>query len=292
MGRVKLTFCQNDPIPISDISNSENFVEFLHIYEKIVNLSIRAKKFPESEKSAIIKPGLKGSMNAQNLNSYRPISNLSFLSKIIENVILDQLLEFFETSQVFPDNQSAYRRLYSTETALCSVINDLLIMMDEGRCGILILLDLSAAFDTVVHSLLIKDLKRIGIDGDALDYLEDYLENRTYCVQIGETLSGTKPLNRGVPQGSVLGPILFCIYTIELTYLLQEHGVKFKLFADDTQFYLSLRNVEDTERKINEVMNDVKIWMDSKQLKMNDKKTECLIVGRKNEIKKAGNRKP
>ena len=80
-------------------------------------------------------------------------------------------------------------------------------------------------------------------------------------------------MNRGVPQGSVLGPILFCIYTIELTYLLQEHGVKFKLFADDTQFYLSLRNVEDTERKINEVMNDVKIWMDSKQLKMNDKKT-------------------
>ena len=213
-------------------------------------------------------------MNAQNLNSYRPIFNLSFLSKIIENVILDQLLEFFETSQVFPDNQSAYQRLYSTETALCSVINDLLIMMDEGRCGILILLDLSAAFDTVVHSLLIKDLKRIGIDGDALDYLEDYLENRTYCVQIGETLSGTKPLNRGVPQGSVLGPILFCIYTIELTYLLQEHGVKFKLFADDTQFYLSLRNVEDIERKINEVMNDVRIWMNSNQLKMNDKKTE------------------
>ena len=81
--------------------------------------------------------------------------------------------------RVFPDNQSAYRKLYSTETALCSVVNDLLIMLDEGKCGILILLDLSAAFDTVVHSLLLKDLKANGIEGEALDYLESFLINRT-----------------------------------------------------------------------------------------------------------------
>ena len=191
----------------------------------IVNLSILVRTFPESEKHTILKPVLKGSLDPQSLSSYRPISNLSFVSKVIENVILDQLMQFLEVTRVFPDNQSAYRKLYSTETALCSVVNDLLIMLDEGKCGILILLDLSAAFDTVVHSLLLKDLKAIGIEGEALDYLESFLINRTYCVQIEESFSRTKVLTRGVPQGSVLGPILFCIYTIELMYLLKNHGV-------------------------------------------------------------------
>ena len=252
----------------------------------IVNLSISAKAFPVSEKHAILKPVLKGSLDSQSLSSYRPISNLSFVSKVIENVILDQLMHFLERTQVFPDNQSAYRKLYSTETALCSVVSDLLIMLDEGKCGILILLDLSAAFDTVVHSLLLKDLKDIGVECDALDYIESFLINRTYCVQIGESFSQAKVLTRGVPQGSVLGPILFCIYTIELMHLLENHGVLFQLFADDTQFYLSLGNVEDTERRINDIMVDVKRWMNSKQLKLNDNKTECLIVGRKHDLRR------
>ena len=126
------------------------------------------------EKHAILKPVLRGSLDPQSLSSHRPISNLLFVSKVIENVILDQLMQFLEVTRVFPDNQLAYRKLYSTETALCPVVNDLLIMLDEGKCGILILLDLSAAFDTVVHSLLLKDLKAIGIEGGALDYLESF----------------------------------------------------------------------------------------------------------------------
>ena len=153
-------------------------------------------------------------------------------------------------------------------------------MMDSGKCGILILLDLSAAFDTVVHSLLLNDLKAVGIEGDALDYLESFLKNRTYCVQVGKSFSETKVLTRGVPQGSVLGPVLFCIYAIELMYLLKSHGVLFQLFADDTQIYMSFGNVEDSERKINDVMIDIKRWMNSKQLKLNDSKTEYLLVGR------------
>ena len=286
VSRVKRTYCENDPFPISDVVGCEHFDDFLRLYHEIVNLCISGKTFPESEKYAILKPVLKGSLDPQSLNSYRPISNLSFLSKILENVILDQLMEFLEAAQVFPDNQSAYRRLYSTETALCSVVNDLLMLMDEGKCGVLILLDLSAAFDTVVHSLLLEDLKAIGIEGEALEFLENYLNNRTYCVQIGKSFSRTKALVRGVPQGSVLGPILFCIYTIELMYLLESHGVHFQLFADDTQFYLTLENVEDSERKINEVMTDVKRWMDSKQLKLNSSKTECLVVGKRNDLRR------
>ena len=134
--------------------------------------------------------------------------------------------------------------------------------------------------------MLLEDLKAIGVEGEALDYLETFLTNRTYSVQIGKSFSKTKVLTRGVPQGSVLGPILFCIYTIELMHLLRNHGVHFKLYADDTQFYLSLENIEDSERKINDVMTDVKKWMNSKQLKLNDSKTECLLIGKKHDLRR------
>ena len=143
---------------------------------------------------------------------------MTFLSKIIESAILTQLIDHLQEVNALPDSQSAYRKLYSTETALCSVVNDLIILMDDGKCGLLILLDLSAAFDTVVHRLLLLDCKAVGIDGDALSYLESYLANRQYCVQIGKSFSNKKSLERGVPQGSVLGPVLFCIYTIELSH--------------------------------------------------------------------------
>ncbi len=122
---------------------------------------------------------------------------------------------------------------------------------------------------TVVHEYLIMDCKSVGIDGDALTYLRSYLENRQYCVQIGKSFSDKKTLNRGVPQGSVLGPVLFCIYTIELSYLLKKHNVGFKLFADDTQFYMAVDNIDNTEGKIKLTMDDIGKWMESKQLKLN-----------------------
>ena len=229
-------------MPIGELLHSDNIDLLIRILVDLVNLSIVSHTFPDMEKRAIVRPILKGALDPQCLSSYRPVSNLTFLSKIMENVILEQLSEHVRLVEALPDNQSAYRRLYSTETTLCSVVNDMQMLMDEGKCGILILLDLSAAFDTVVHDILLRDCESIGIEGAALAYLKSYLENRSYCVQIGETLSEVKTLEPGVPQGSVLGP--------ELSYLLAQHGVVFKLFADDTQFYLSLGDVQNTEEKI------------------------------------------
>ena len=216
--KVKPTHCDNDPFPFSEVKNSERLPLILDIYTKIVNLCIENKIIPTTEKSALINPILKTNLDSQCLKSYRPVSNLPFLSKIIENVILDQLQTHLNDNNILPDNQSAYRQMYSTETALCSIVNDLIINTEKGECSLLILLDLSAAFDTVVHNTLYKDLKKIGIDGDALELLSNYLQGRTYNVKIRNSISQIKPLKRGVPQGSVLGPILFCIYHRTLIY--------------------------------------------------------------------------
>lgn len=119
---------------------------------------------------------------------------------------MSQLSDHLYSVGAIPDSQSAYR-LYSTETALCSVVSEMRGLLDDGRCGLLLMLDLSAAFNTVVHNILLHDCENFGIEGTALSYLRSYLENRTYSVQIGGSFSDTKPLTRGVPQGSVLGPV-------------------------------------------------------------------------------------
>lgn len=279
--QVKLTYCANDPLPMNLITSSGNFDQIVDIITKMVNTSISNGGFPASEKKAIVKPVIKGKLDPHILSSFRPVSNLTVQSKILENVLLSQLNMHLNTVGVLPDEQSAYRRLYSTETALCSVVSEMRGLLDDGKCGILLLLDLSAAFDTVVHDILLRVCENFGIEGSALSYLRSYLEGRTYCVQIGECFSVMKTLTRGVPQGSVLGPILFCLYTADLSTVLERHGVSFKLFADDTQFYLSVNNIQETETQLSAIMSDIKQWMEDRQLKLNDKKTECLFVGRR-----------
>ena len=158
-------------------------------------------------------------------------------------------------------------------------MNDMLIMIDEGKCGILVMLDLSAAFDTVVHESLFCDLESIGVIEDALKYLQSYLCDRKTIVEVLGDKSNPRTLTKGVPQGTVLGPILFNIYTIELSNILKRHEVGFKIYADDTQFYFAISTTRDTEEKISRIMADVKNWMENKRLKLNDDKTECMLFG-------------
>lgn len=286
--RAKFTYSANDPMPISLFDGNVNFGRLITITTNMVNASISEGVFPKSEKQAIIKPILKGNLDPQSLGSFRPVSNLTFQSKVLESVLLIQLTDHLNTVGVIHDNQSAYRKLYSTETALCTVVSDMRVLMDRGECGVLFLLDLSAAFDTVMHDTLLKICENIGIECVALSYLKSYLEGRSYCVQIGDTFSDSVPLKRGVPQGSVLGPVLFCLYTADLSVVLERHGVKFKLYADDTQFYMSVTNIQETEAHLSAILEDIKHWMDSRQLRLNEDKTECLFVGREMDYVRLG----
>ena len=188
ISKIKYTYCESDPFPISDTKKAKNIHLLYNNYMKIVNMSIRQTKFPRSEKLGVIKPTYKGKGDKNDLSSYRPISNLSYLSKIIEKTVDDQLWSHLKDVDIIPENQSAYRENHSTETTMCSIMNDMIQIISEGRCGILVMLDLSAAFDTVVHEFLLNDLKLIGVDEEAYMWFESYLGDREVTVAISHTI--------------------------------------------------------------------------------------------------------
>ena len=175
-------------------------------------------------------------MNASQLKSYRPVSNLPFLSKLLEIAIYSQLQAFIDANSASPAHQSAYRKHHSSQAALIKVYDDLLKDIDNGQMSALSFLDLTAAFDTVDHELLLARLERtIGVWCHVLAWLRSYLTGRTYCVIYAGASSAIKEMTCSVPHGSVLGPLLFSLYTADLADLAAMHGVTLYAFADDTQ---------------------------------------------------------
>ena len=185
-----------------------------------------------SEKSGLIRPYLKKiGLNVNDLSNYCPVMNLTHLSEIIERAMLDQLVPFSEEVNVVPRYQSAHRKLHSTETALCKIYDDLVSNTCHGKASILVLLDLSAAFETMDHQLFLSDFSDCRVEDTALSLLESYLENREQSVAIGESQSEPTALQYGVPQDSALGPVLFTVYSGTLAFLLEAHGVSYHLFC-------------------------------------------------------------
>ena len=162
----------------------------------IINNSLSTGSFPTIFKQALVTPLLKKpSLDPNILKNYRPISNLSFLSKITEKVVLKQLTDYLNCNNLFPKQQSAYRPSHSTETALLKVSNDILQALDSGNISVLSFLDLSAAFDTIDHSILLKRLSfSYGINGTALAWISSYLSNRSQKVMVNKkTIYSNRP---------------------------------------------------------------------------------------------------
>ena len=283
--KAKKTVSDGDPMPISDICHAPNFHKICELIHEIVSDSINLSVVPKSEKIASILPTYKGKGDVDQLNSYRPISNLTFISKIIELTIKKQVCEYIENQNVLPNEQSAYRENYSTETTMLAMSNDFLSSLDRKKQGMLILLDLSAAFDTVDHDILMRLLTKVGFRDNALKWIKSYLYDRLMYVKVKQNRSTFRFLRWGVPQGSVLGPILFSLYISELASILHRHNVKFKFYADDCQIYIEFDNIDNLKVKINELMLDVKRWMVKRWLKLNDDKTVYMYIGNKDDLK-------
>ena len=283
--KTKKTYNSNDPFPIKDVCQEENIKAISKIYTKIINLGILSNKFPDSEKIAVVHPLYKGEGDANNMKYYRPVSNLSFLSKIIEKSILLQLNHFLVENTLIPDNQSAYRANHSTETCITAVLNDLLNSLDDGKISLMFMLDLSAAFDTVHHHVLKEELIKIGIKDNALAWINNYLENRFFTVEINDKSSQKVPLQQGVPQGSVLGPVLFLLHVRGLGKLFADASVSHQQFADDSQGYDVIGRVEVTIPKILSLIMKIKQWLAGKFQKLNEDKTKFMLIGSKKKLK-------
>ena len=169
-------------------------------------------------KSAYITPILKkAGMDSADPRSYRRISNLTVLSKVLERLVSEQLVSYLKDNNLLPDRQSAYRAHHSTKTAVLRVLSDILLALDSGNIAVLTLLDLSAAFDSVDHATVLQRLQTsYGLGGSVIAWFSLYLNNRTQNVRLPATTSTESAVLYGVPQGSVLGPILFLLYTADL----------------------------------------------------------------------------
>ena len=178
--------------------------------------------------------------------------------------------------------QSAYKSKHSTETALLKVSSDLLQATDEGKVSLLTLLDLSSAFDTIDHDILLKRLNiSFGISNVALKWFSSYLSNRQQTVVTGEYISPSSTIKFGVPQGSVLGPVLFSLYAQTLCTILVDYGFNYHVYADDSQLYKSVNisDVTSVTDSLSNCLTDVSKWMTANKLKLNEDKTEIMLVG-------------
>lgn len=245
---------------------------------------------PSAYKGAHVKPLIKKqSLDKDIFKNFRPISNLAFISKVIEKVVCNQIKQHLTNCDLMELYQSAYRQFHGVETAVLKVQNDILVAIDKHLCVLLVLIDLSAAFDTIEYEVLFRRLcHHFGISGDVLAWIKDYLLDRTQRVVIGDSMSSPEHLKYGVPQGSILGPMLFTLYMAPLCDLLKKHGVQYHCYADDTQIYLSFepQDVGIACQIIEKCLSEVRAWMALNCLCLNDSKTEVIVFGSKHNLAK------
>jgi hypothetical protein len=280
--------CELDPIPTFIV---KEFVDVLApILTQLCNSSIRSGCVPASQKEAVVIPALKKhGLDPSDLKSYRPISNLRFTSKLVEKVVCMQLTSYLTTNGLWPKLQSGFRRFHSTETAILKVLSDIYAAIDAGQVVLLALLDVSAAFDTVDHHIFTQRLsKSYGVSGSAIAWFESYLSDRVQSVRLGTDRSANSPVYCGVPQGSILGPLLYVLYTADIIPLVESMQSSVHLYADDTQLYGACPVVEsvDLARRILRTVDAVSLWMASNRLRLNLDKTQFMWFGSRQQLVK------
>lgn len=255
---------------------------------EMINSSFTTGVFPNALKDATLIPIIKDKKaDVNQLKNYRPISLLSYISKVLEGLAAKQLSNYIVGHNLGNLRQSAYKTGHSVETTLLALQSELLEVLDRGNVAFLVLMDLSAAFDTVNHDLLIDIMNNAyHITGKPLEWFRSYLSGRTFRVKVGDSLSSRRKLNTGVPQGSVLGPMLFNIFSSGLANIFSDFGVSAYFYADDTQFFVEFDPTSheaelEARNLISRLFARLQSWMLSNHLKLNADKTVFLPISRK-----------
>jgi len=261
----------------NDISNNiviKNSLFFSKILNRLINDSIDIGNFPSCLKTSKIIPVHKNGTKTS-LSNYRPISLQCTFSKILEKIISKFILSHFENNNLLMDQQHGYRKWHNCQTALAVVYDYIQEKLSQKKFVLGIFLDLSKAFDTLNHDILFQKLEYYGFRGKEFDILKGYLTKRKHFVEVGTSKSSNLVNNFGVPQGSVLGPLLYSIYCNDLSFISNEN-CKITLYADDTCLLLSASNISELRQLANEVCYEIEKWFKFNWLTLNAKKSKFL----------------
>ena len=269
-----------DGIPIKLLKLAIPFI--LDSLTHIVNMSLVSGTFPDDWKKARVVALHKG--GSKEPCNYRPISILPVSSKVIKRIAFDQFYGYLNDNSLINKFQSGFRPLHSTSTAMLNTTDEWLISFDNGKIVCVVLLDLKKAFDTVDFQLLLLKLRYYGADEQTIKWFASYLNGRIQSTSVNGASSTPRPVLCGIPQGSILGPLLFILHINDLPAGLKH--CKVSMYADDTLLYCEGTDLNEICIKVNEDLQYVKTWLDHNKLSLNVNKTEYMLLGTRNRLNK------
>ena len=217
--------------------------------------------------------------NKELLTNYRPISVLPCFSKILERIMYNRLYDHFNQNNLLFEKKFGFRSSHSTEHAVVELFDELINSFDNKNFTLGVFIDLSKAFDTVNHEILLKKLQSYGIIGNHLNWFKSYLRERKQFIANAQSKTELKIIQCGVPQGSILGPLLFLIYINDL--FKSSPVLKFIMFADDTNLFFSHKDVNSLYETVNIELEKVNIWFKANKLSLNVSKTNYILFHQK-----------